>query len=92
MDPLTRGDYPLSMKALVKDRLPKFTTEQSEMLKGSFDFLGLNYYTTYYAKSDSAEYKVNISYDNDARLVSTGNHSSTSWPCCIYVVSSLHFR
>nr|AQP26338.1 beta-glucosidase 12 [Crocus sativus] len=51
MDPLTQGDYPLSMKALVRDRLPKFTEEQSKMVKGSFDFLGVNYYSTNYARS-----------------------------------------
>lgn len=48
MDPLTRGKYPQSMSYLVKDRLPKFTKEQSMMIKGSYDFLGLNYYTTSY--------------------------------------------
>lgn len=49
MDPLTNGEYPHSMRSLVGDRLPKFTKEQSEMVKGSFDFLGLNYYTANYA-------------------------------------------
>ena len=49
MDPLTNGYYPHSMRFLVEDRLPKFTKEQSRLVKGSFDFIGLNYYTTYYA-------------------------------------------
>ncbi|AAG12761.1 cyanogenic beta-glucosidase, putative; 45933-43295 [Arabidopsis thaliana] len=31
------------------DRLPKFTPKQSALLKGSLDFLGLNYYVTRYA-------------------------------------------
>uniref|UniRef100_A0A803KM14 Uncharacterized protein n=1 Tax=Chenopodium quinoa TaxID=63459 RepID=A0A803KM14_CHEQI len=48
MEPLTTGNYPHSMSSLVKDRLPKFTKEQSKMIKGSFDFLGLNYYTASY--------------------------------------------
>ncbi|KAM7502629.1 hypothetical protein LguiB_001533 [Lonicera macranthoides] len=48
MDPVTFGDYPKSMRDLVKDRLPKFTKEQSKLLKGSYDFLGLNYYTANY--------------------------------------------
>ncbi|KAM7476673.1 hypothetical protein LguiB_023916 [Lonicera macranthoides] len=30
------------------ERLPDFTDEQSEMLKGSADFIGLNYYTAKY--------------------------------------------
>ncbi|KAK9220866.1 hypothetical protein WN944_009290 [Citrus x changshan-huyou] len=48
MDPLTNGNYPHTMQSLVADRLPKFSKEQSEMLEGSFDFLGLNYYTSSY--------------------------------------------
>ncbi|KAM7502648.1 hypothetical protein LguiB_001552 [Lonicera macranthoides] len=50
MDPLTTGDYPLSMRELVGKRLPKFTKEESHLLKGSFDFLGLNYYTANYVE------------------------------------------
>ncbi|KAF8041153.1 hypothetical protein BT93_B3162 [Corymbia citriodora subsp. variegata] len=49
LHPITYGDYPPSMRSLVGNRLPKFTEEQSRQLKGSIDFLGLNYYTTYYA-------------------------------------------
>ncbi|RZB79708.1 Beta-glucosidase 24 isoform C [Glycine soja] len=49
MDPLTSGDYPKSMRSLVRTRLPKFTVEQSKLLIGSFDFIGLNYYSTTYA-------------------------------------------
>ncbi|KAM7274270.1 hypothetical protein ACFE04_028934 [Oxalis oulophora] len=49
MDPLAYGDYPSVMRTYVGERLPKFTKEQSEMIKGSYDFLGLNYYTANYA-------------------------------------------
>ncbi|KAL5832122.1 hypothetical protein ACOSQ3_017550 [Xanthoceras sorbifolium] len=49
MDPLTNGDYPHIMKSLVGNRLPKFSKEESNMIKGSYDFLGLNYYTANYA-------------------------------------------
>ena len=54
MDPLTRGDYPESMRSLVKSRLPKFTKEQSRLLINSFDFIGINYYTASYV-SDAPE-------------------------------------
>lgn len=37
------------MKKNVGDRLPKFTEEEKEMLKGSHDFFGLNHYTSKYA-------------------------------------------
>ncbi|KAJ1377063.1 Glycoside hydrolase family 1 [Sesbania bispinosa] len=48
MEPLTTGNYPQSLRSLVGKRLPEFSEEQSKQLSGSFDFLGLNYYTTYY--------------------------------------------
>ncbi|BBH07484.1 beta glucosidase 31, partial [Prunus dulcis] len=49
MDPLTNGDYPPSMRFLVGKRLPKFTNEESKLLKGSYDFIGVNYYSARYA-------------------------------------------
>lgn len=49
MEPLTRGKYPHIMSHLAKNRLPKFTRKQSKMIKGSFDFIGLNYYSSSYA-------------------------------------------
>ncbi|XP_050896284.1 cyanogenic beta-glucosidase isoform X1 [Lathyrus oleraceus] len=49
MDPITKGNYPKSMQTLVGNRLPKFSKEESDNLKGSFDFLGLNYYSSSYA-------------------------------------------
>jgi beta-glucosidase/6-phospho-beta-glucosidase/beta-galactosidase len=53
-DPVFFGTYPASMVALVGDRLPKFTEEESAQLKGSWDFFGLNHYTsTYVRKPDS---------------------------------------
>ena len=52
MDPLVYGDYPFIMRALVRERLPHFTHTQSEMIKGSYDFIGINYYTSRYAQHD----------------------------------------
>ncbi|KAK2975043.1 hypothetical protein RJ640_021052 [Escallonia rubra] len=49
LDPVTSGQYPHSMRSIVKERLPTFTDEEAKLLKGSFDFIGLNYYTTNYA-------------------------------------------
>ncbi|KAK3042436.1 hypothetical protein RJ639_000160, partial [Escallonia herrerae] len=49
MEPLHKGTYPRQMVSHVRDRLPNFTKEQSELVKGSFDFIGLNYYTAAYA-------------------------------------------
>ncbi|KAL7137061.1 hypothetical protein ABFS83_10G068800 [Erythranthe nasuta] len=49
MAPIVRGDYPPVMRERVGDRLPVFTAEETKMVKGSYDFIGLNYYTTNYA-------------------------------------------
>ncbi|XP_027357327.1 beta-glucosidase 12-like [Abrus precatorius] len=49
MEPLTTGYYPSSMRYLVGNRLPKFSENQMKLLRGSFDFFGLNYYSSAYA-------------------------------------------
>jgi beta-glucosidase len=36
----------------VGDRLPKFTEKEEKLVKGSYDFLGINYYTANYAAND----------------------------------------
>ncbi|XVF11560.1 hypothetical protein REPUB_Repub08aG0038200 [Reevesia pubescens] len=50
MEPLVRGHYPRSMRKIVKNRLPVFTAKEKKLVKGSFDFIGINYYTSRYAK------------------------------------------
>ncbi|KAL7126073.1 hypothetical protein ABFS83_14G161100 [Erythranthe nasuta] len=47
--PVVYGEYPKTMRPIAGSRLPRFTTEQSALLKGSYDFIGLNYYTGNYA-------------------------------------------
>ncbi|CAL9000149.1 unnamed protein product [Prunus brigantina] len=64
-EPLTSGDYPQSMRSLVGSRLPKFTKEQSKLLIGSFDFLGLNYYAGYNASDAPQNNSVHTSYITD---------------------------
>ncbi|XP_047961354.1 beta-glucosidase 13-like isoform X2 [Salvia hispanica] len=64
MNPIVEGDYPAVMRSIVKNRLPKFTEKESSMLKGSFDFIGLNYYTANYAAHISTP-NPNISCSTD---------------------------
>ncbi|XAR63408.1 Beta-primeverosidase [Bertholletia excelsa] len=76
MDPLFFGDYPRSMHSLVGKRLPKFKPEEAKMVKGSFDFIGLNYYTSNYAAA--ARYantinNVSSSTDSRAKLTTSRN-------------------
>lgn len=55
LDPMVRGHYPLSMQKTVGDRLPKFTDDQIEMVKGSLDFVALNYYFPYLTSPGTAK-------------------------------------
>lgn len=71
MDPLTNGDYPHSMRSLVGKRLPKFSKEQSNLVKGSFDFVGINYYTASYARHVPHNSGGNESYTTDAHADQT---------------------
>ncbi|CAI9099176.1 OLC1v1035963C4 [Oldenlandia corymbosa var. corymbosa] len=68
MSPITFGHYPDRMREIVQDRLPTFTKDESQMLRGSFDFLGLNYYTGRYATDISDEPISVVSYNTDAMV------------------------
>jgi len=65
-DPLVFGKYPDIMIEYVGDRLPAFTEDQSELIKGSFDFLGLNHYTSHYVQHTGIP---GFNYGNDSRLI-----------------------
>ncbi|XP_004507317.1 non-cyanogenic beta-glucosidase [Cicer arietinum] len=87
MEPLTTGNYSLSMQNIVKTRLPKFTTEQSRLVNGSFDFLGLNYYTSTYISNAPPQENVPPSYTTDSRTNTSsekngrplGPRAASSW-------------
>ncbi|KAK6140838.1 hypothetical protein DH2020_025419 [Rehmannia glutinosa] len=53
LEPVLSGRYPKNMTDFVpRENLKPFSREESELLKGSIDFLGLNYYTAWYATND----------------------------------------
>ncbi|EFH65682.1 predicted protein [Arabidopsis lyrata subsp. lyrata] len=60
LHPLVFGDYPETMKTNVGSRLPAFTEEESEQVKGAFDFFGVINYMTLYIKDDSSSLKPNV--------------------------------
>ncbi|XWS23106.1 hypothetical protein CRYUN_Cryun29cG0092800 [Craigia yunnanensis] len=66
LNPLIFGDYPSSMITRVGSRLPKFTKAESTFLKGSLDFVGINHYTTWYARANTTNALVNILNDTIA--------------------------
>ncbi|KAG2629178.1 hypothetical protein PVAP13_3KG409700 [Panicum virgatum] len=93
MHPLIKGEYPLTMRKLAGNRLPKFSKEQSELVKGAFDFIGLNYYTAYFAENVPPSNSLNYSYNTDPRANLTGARngvpigptSASTWYFTFYI-------
>ncbi|CAN0923779.1 Beta-glucosidase 24 [Linum grandiflorum] len=71
MDPINYGYYPRIMRDLLGSRLPTFDEEESRLLKKSYDFLGLNYYTGYYVQN-------NENFDPDHLRYAFDNHGITT--------------
>ncbi|KAK3224015.1 hypothetical protein Dsin_011040 [Dipteronia sinensis] len=69
--PMTNGDYPKTMRCLVGNRLPNFTNEESILIKGTLDFVGLNYYTSKYADDVTSYSSVFLSYTTDSHVNET---------------------
>ncbi|RLM65229.1 hypothetical protein C2845_PM16G13630 [Panicum miliaceum] len=68
----TTGRLPAKHENISWESVPQFTKEQSELVKGAFDFIGLNYYTTNYADNLPPSNGLNVTYDTDARANLTG--------------------
>ncbi|CAN1304062.1 Beta-glucosidase 24 [Linum perenne] len=73
MDPITYGNYPRTMVDLLGSRLPQFTEEESLLLRKSYDFLGLNYYTAYYVKHNDDFDKFHLRYATDSHGITTSD-------------------
>ncbi|KAL5553664.1 hypothetical protein UlMin_041065, partial [Ulmus minor] len=54
LDPLMFGDYPSSMRERVGSGLPTFSRSEASLLKGSLDFMGINHYTSFYARHNKS--------------------------------------
>ncbi|XP_062231227.1 beta-glucosidase 22-like isoform X2 [Phragmites australis] len=88
VNPLVYGDYPEIMKKKVGSRLPSFTKEQSEMIRGSTDFIGINHYTSVYIsdRSNSAEAGLR---DFNADLAATFRFSRNDPPTGQFIPSNM---
>ncbi|KAL5705690.1 beta-glucosidase [Ranunculus cassubicifolius] len=62
LDPLVNGRYPSSMMKILGSRLPNITEEDSERIKGAFDFIGINSYGGLYMTGPSGNscYKTTV--------------------------------
>ncbi|BAT91797.1 hypothetical protein VIGAN_07042600 [Vigna angularis var. angularis] len=87
VEPLTSGKYPKSMRSLVGNRLPEFSQQQMKLVNGSFDFIGLNYYTSNYATHAPQLGTVKPNYNTDANTnltterngIPIGPTAASSW-------------
>jgi beta-glucosidase len=84
LKPLVFGDYPDEMKRTVGSRLPVFSEEESEQLKGSSDFIGIIHYTTFYVTnkpSPSIFPSMNEGFFKDmgVYMISAANSSFLLW-------------
>jgi len=85
MEPLTKGEYPKSMRSMLGNRLPEFTREESRQLKGSFDFLGLNYYSSFYAAHAPHQLGVRPALQTDSLVNVTSNNQVAYLPALLVV-------
>lgn len=74
MDPITVSDYPSTMRRNVGNQLPTFFDGEQKMVKGSIEFLGLNYYTITYVIDtkivDPPSYSTDIGVGKTSKLKS----------------------
>ncbi|CAG9760467.1 unnamed protein product [Ceutorhynchus assimilis] len=82
MNPIIYGNWPQIVidrignfsiaQGLNSSRLPEITQKDTALIKGSFDFVGLNYYTTFYA-SAMTENISDISYNSDRGIIQSSD-------------------
>ncbi|RZC68376.1 hypothetical protein C5167_031633 [Papaver somniferum] len=90
INPLVYGDYPDIMRGKVGSRLPHFTKQESELIKRSWDFIGLNHYYTVYIEDDpknSSETAL-IDYFSDMGVKMAGFKDNTPVPASQFSLSS----
>ncbi|KAG0453620.1 hypothetical protein HPP92_024924 [Vanilla planifolia] len=59
-NPLLFGDYPEVMKKTAGSRIPSFSKSQSLQVKGSYDFIGINYYFALFVANDPTVCKTGL--------------------------------
>ncbi|XP_050305570.1 myrosinase 1-like [Anthonomus grandis grandis] len=78
-------DQKSELQGYTRSRLPKFTDEQVAYIKGTADFFGLNYYSTYMISdnTNAAEILYPPSYGTDIKITlglnSSWPNSASSW-------------
>ncbi|KAF9879222.1 Beta-glucosidase 1B [Colletotrichum karsti] len=84
-DPIYHGHYPQSMRDQLGNRLPSFTPEEVDLVKGSNDFFGLDYYTSAFVKHRDApptpeDYSGNVErLQENSKGESIGPETESPW-------------
>ncbi|CAB3241222.1 unnamed protein product [Arctia plantaginis] len=83
----TSGDYPAVMRNKIdvnsarqgfsRSRLPNFTSQEVKMIQGSYDFMGVNHYTTYLAQLGTGKVRMEPSFEDDMNAFIFQNDN---WP------------
>ncbi|KAG6555728.1 hypothetical protein Mapa_002966 [Marchantia paleacea] len=74
LDPLVYGDYAKILKSFAGSILPVFSAEESQLIRQSFDFLGVNHYTSYYVTDKPTdEFVIASTYFPDSASIYYGN-------------------
>nr|GLL45696.1 hypothetical protein CUMW_009970 [Ipomoea trifida] len=50
LDPIIFGKYPAEMRQILGSGLPTFSKDDLRMMRSGLDFIGINHYTSFYAK------------------------------------------
>ncbi|XP_058729103.1 beta-glucosidase 11-like isoform X2 [Vicia villosa] len=58
LNPFIFGDYPAIMKKNVGSRLPFFTSRETNLVKGSIDFIGINFYYAFHVKNSPGSLQI----------------------------------
>ncbi|PIN00746.1 Beta-glucosidase, lactase phlorizinhydrolase [Handroanthus impetiginosus] len=83
--PVLYGRYPQNMIDFVPpENLAPFSPGESEMLKGSIDFLGINYYMTYYVTTDTTPDIVGYAGDMRCKVINIDESGLNIAPWGIY--------
>ncbi|XP_031394954.1 beta-glucosidase 44-like isoform X2 [Punica granatum] len=87
LHPLVYGEYPRTMQGIVAERLPRFRKREVDIVKGAFDFIGINHYTTDYIydphrpkpKVPGYQADWNVGYAYYRRGVPIGPRANSYW-------------
>ncbi|PKA65103.1 putative inactive beta-glucosidase 14 [Apostasia shenzhenica] len=71
LDPLILGDYPSEMREILGPRLPTFSSDEKKKLQNKLDFVGVNHYSTKYARDCIVSHCDSLTTETDGFVFTT---------------------